>query len=191
MTWNLEGFSRNIYNLKYFSCYEPDFIMLSKPQIYQNDIELFMTHLKREYCYSLNTADKYDPELPLVKLKAHGGTLVLWKVGHDPFISVHPVSSPSILPIIFNPPNNRISIHVAVYLPTHGQDSKFVEELSSLEVCLHELHDLYPHAPLYLRGDFNVNANNTKRTALLARFWESFDLIEPQNLSSFCWQWEQ
>ena len=68
--------------------------------------------------------------------------MVLWKVCHDPYISVHPVSSPSILPIIFNPPQSLLSIHVAVYLPTHGQDRR-IEELSSLEVCLQELNDLF------------------------------------------------
>ena len=129
-----------------------------------------LVHLQGEYCYALNSADKYDPELPLVKPKAHGGTMVLWKVCHDPYISLHPVSSPSFLPLIFNPPNHPVSVHVAVYLPTHGQDREFIEELTSLEVCLHELHDLFPHAPVYLRGDFNVNAKNLKRVTLLDLF---------------------
>ena len=101
-----------------------------------------MVALQGEYCFALNSHDKYDPELPLVKTKANGGTMVLWKVCHDPYISVHPVSSPSILPIIFNPPQSLLSIHVAVYLPTHGQDRR-IEELSSLEVCLQELNDLF------------------------------------------------
>ena len=135
-----------------------------------------MVHLQGEYCFVLNSHDKYDPELPLVKTKANGGTMVLWKVCHDPYISLHPVSSPSILPVIFNPPHSLLSIHVAVYLPTHGQDSKFVEELSCLEVCLKELHDLFPNAPVFLRGDFNVNANNTRRSVLLENFCEYMDL---------------
>ena len=144
MTWNLEGFSRNVYNLKYFAAHHQiDFVFISEPQIYQCDVELSMASLKGEYCYALNSADKYDQELPLVKPKAHGGTMILWKVSHDPYISVHPVSSASILPIIFNPPDSPTSIHIAVYLPTHGQDCKFVEELSSLEICLQELHDLF------------------------------------------------
>ena len=36
-----------------------------------------------EYKCSLNSDDKYDPELPLVKSKAHGGTLAMWKLEHD------------------------------------------------------------------------------------------------------------
>ena len=142
-----------------------------------------MVHLQGEYCFVLNSHDKYDPELPLVKTKANGGTMVLWKVCHDPYISLHPVSSPSILPVIFNPPHSLLSIHVAVYLPTHGQDSKFVEELSCLEVCLKELHDLFPNAPVFLRGDFNVNANNTRRSVLLENFCEYMANIHQDGLS--------
>ena len=116
MTWNLEGFTRNAYNLKYFSTYyKPDPIFISEPQIYQNDVKTPMALLQGEYCFALNSADKYDPELPLVKTKAHGGTMILWKSCHDPYLSLHPVSSPSILPVIFNPPHSSVSIHVAVY----------------------------------------------------------------------------
>ena len=104
--------------------------------------------------------------------------MVLWKVCHDPYISLHPVSSPSFLPLIFNPPNHPVSVHIAVYLPTHGQDSEFIEELTSLEVCLHELHDLFPLAPVYLRGDFNVNAKNFKRVTLLDLFCKNMGLTE-------------
>ena len=43
-----------------------------------------MVALQGEYCFALNSHDKYDPELPLVKTKANGGTMVLWKVCHDP-----------------------------------------------------------------------------------------------------------
>ena len=137
-----------------------------------------MVHLRGEYNFNLNSADKYDPELPLVKPKAYGGTMVLWKLCLDSSVTIHPVSSPSILPIIFSPPNNPVSIHVSVYLPTHGQDNRFVEELSSLVVCLQELSELFPQAPIYLRGDFNVNVNNSKRSALLRHFCKDLALLE-------------
>ena len=38
-----------------------------------------MLHLRGEYDFALNSADLLDPELPLVKAKAHGGTMVMWK----------------------------------------------------------------------------------------------------------------
>ena len=148
------------------------------PQIYLNDVDVPMAYLQGSYSYSLNSQDKYDPELPLMKPKAFGGTMILWKLSLDPYVTIHPVSSPAILPIIFTPPNSPASIHVAVYLPTHGHESKFVEELSTLEVCLHELADLLPAAPVYLRGDFNVNANNNRRVALLSHFCDTMNLKE-------------
>ena len=82
-----------------------------------------------------STLDLYDPELPLVKSKAYGGTMVLWKLCHDPFITVHHLTSSSFLPVIFSPPGSPVSVHVSIYLPTHGQDSRFMEDLSSLIVC--------------------------------------------------------
>ena len=139
-----------------------------------------MAHLRGEYCFALNSADLLDPELPLVKAKAHGGTMVMWKHCHDPYIKVCKSSSTSALPFIFSPPGNPPSIHVSIYLPTHGQDSRFVEELSALDVLLQELLELHPESPIFLRGDFNVNAKNTKRAELLHCFSESFDLTEAE-----------
>ena len=104
--------------------------------------------------------------------------MVLWKQCHDPYISLHPVSSPSILPVIFSPPGSPVSLHISVYLPTHGQDNKFLEDLSSLDVCLGELLEQYPHAPIFLRGDFNVNIRNNKRFDLLKHFCNKFRLAE-------------
>ena len=139
-----------------------------------------MLHLRGEYDFALNSADLLDPELPLVKAKAHGGTMVLWKHCHDPFIKVCQSSSTSALPFIFSPPGSPPSIHVSIYLPTHGQDSKFVEELSALDVLLQELLELQPGAPVFLRGDFNVNFKNIKRNELLHCFYKSFDLKEAE-----------
>ena len=126
-----------------------------------------MKPFKGDYFCSLNSADKYDPELPLVKSKAHGGTLALWKAEHDPFVSIHPVSSTAFLPIIFNPPSSPLSIHICVYLPTLGKERTFYEELSNLSSCLDEIDDLYPNAPCYIRGDFNVSRKNVTRTEML------------------------
>ena len=53
-----------------------------------------------------------------------------------------------------------------------------MEELSLLQVCLGELQELHPSAPLYLRGDFNVSQSNAKRTVLLNQFCDEFDLLQ-------------
>ena len=179
LTWNLEGLARNIFNLKHFLfVHNTDFAFISEPQTFQHDITRIMKPLHGEYKFALNSSDLFDPELPLTSSRAHGGTLVLWKVCHDPYVHVHPVPSSAILPIIFSPPGNPISIHISVYLPTHGKDSSFTEELSSLSVCLDELIESYPDSPIYISGDFNVNERNQKRTALLDQLCKEFDFLQ-------------
>ena len=179
MTWNIEGFSRNLFNLKHFiTMHSPDIILLSEPQIFNVDIDSQMRYLSGEYSFSLNSADKYDPELPLLKSRAHGGTMVLWKIDLDPFITVHPVTSTSFLPIIFQPPGSPCSIHICVYLPTLGQESKFIEEMAKLTITLDELEEKHPNAPVYVRGDFNVSQKNPSRTTLLNYFSNNHSLQE-------------
>ena len=167
----MEGLNRNIFNLKHFlDIHHPDLVFLSEPQTHSCNLDLVAKPLAGSYNYSLNTADKFDPDLPLLKAKAHGGTMILWRSELDPFISVHPVSSTSFLPIIFHPPGSLKSIHIAVYLPTMGLESKFMEELSKLSITVDELTNANPGAPIYLRGDFNVSKNNQRRTDLLEHF---------------------
>ena len=175
MSWNVEGLNRNIFNLKHFTeIYHPDLIFLSEPQIFTHDVEHVMGYLKGEYSYSLNTADKYDHELSLVKNRANGGTMVCWKSCLDPYITPLPVSSPSFLPILFQPPSSPLSIH---YLPTLGQESQFIEELSKLSNTMEELEDLHPQAPIFLRGDFNVNCKIKTRKNLLEHFSDKHNLL--------------
>ena len=57
--------------------YQPDIVLLSEPQIYACDLHQTMNYLKGEYNCSLNSLDLYDLDLPLVKSKAYGGTMVL------------------------------------------------------------------------------------------------------------------
>ena len=78
MTWNIEDLARNIFNLKYLvEIHQPDFIFLSEPQVFTHDADAVMEYLKGEYNYSINIADKYDHELPLIISRAQGGTMVL------------------------------------------------------------------------------------------------------------------
>ena len=137
-----------------------------------------MKTFQGEYKCSLNSDDKYDPELPLTKSKANGGTMSLWKIEHDPFISIHPVFSSSFLPLIFDPPYCPLSIHIAVYLPTLGKESKFFEELSKLSECLDELTFKHVDAPVFIRGDVNVSNKNLKRTDLFKYFCSEHKLSQ-------------
>ena len=167
----MEGFARNRFNLKHFvELNHPDFIFLSEPQIFANDLDLAIRVLSSEYYSSLNSEDMIDPELPLIKSKAKGGTMILWQQKLDPYVTVFPVPSAAFLPIIFHPPELTPSIHVSVYLPTLGKELHFLEELSKLSIAMDDLSSAYPVAPVYLRGDFNVNQTNPKRNALLKHF---------------------
>ena len=119
------------------------------------------------YLYSLNSSDLFDPGLPLARSTAHGGTMVMWRIELDPYITVIPSSCPAFLPVLFKPPGQLVSIHVAIYLPTQGQENEFIDCISKLSLCVEQLQEQYPGAALYLRGDFNVNDNNKNRNTLL------------------------
>ena len=155
----------------------PDLCCLSESQIYLADVHDVLASIQGEYCYSLNSEDVHDPELPLLRSRSTGGTLCLWKKWLDPFVSVATLSSPSFLPIILKIPNHPISIHITLYLPTHGRDDDFIDALAELEICIEELTNTYPDALLFIRGDGNVNANNIRRVNLLHHFLEKFMLI--------------
>ena len=149
-----------------------------EPQIFSHDLNRVIQPLAENYLAFLNSADRFDPELPMVNSKAIGGTLVLWRRRHNAYVSVWPVSSSAFLPIVFQPPGSQCSVHIAVYLPTSGQESQFIEELSKLSNCIEEIADAHPDVPIYLRGDFNVRCSHTKRTDLLDHFAAQFDLLD-------------
>ena len=123
--------------------------------MFQCDLALAIQLFLGEYCSSLNSKDLYDDDLALTSYRSHGGTMILWKKELDPHIKVHKVTSSSFLPIIFDPPNLPPTVHVAVYLPTRGKESEFLNELAMLDVCLDELNETYSDAQIYLRWDFN------------------------------------
>ena len=81
--------------------------------------------------------------------------MVMWRREYDQFITIHPVASPSLLPLIFHPPGKMLTVHMAIYLPTAGRDQEYVEALAEVDACINELHTKYPDAPIFLRGDFN------------------------------------
>ena len=126
-----------------------------------------MNDFKESFSSSLNSQDLYDPDLPLRTARSFGGTMIMWKIDLDPYVTIHPVSCTSFLPLIFNHPDHPVTIHIAVYLPTAGRDCEFGEDFAGLNNCISELHEKYPEANLYLRGDFNVNKSNFLRVGLL------------------------
>ena len=154
----------------------PDMVFLSEPQIFQTDLQQQLCHIQHEYCYHLHSDDLLDPELPLVKSRAVGGTLSLWRKWLDPHVSVHPVISSSFLPIILKLPETKTSIHVALYFPTHGKDSEYTNEMASLITCLEELLSLYNNPIIFIRGDGNSNQKNQNRYQLLNHFIAKFSL---------------
>ena len=177
MTWNIEGLKRNALNLKHFiDRHLPDLVFLSEPQAFSFDLKRHLDLLGDSYCAELNSDDKYDEELPLFRNKSYGGTMIIWKKELDKHISVYPVSSPSFLPVIFSPPGSPVSVHIALYLPTSGQEAKFVEEISQLRCVIEEIQEKYPECLIYLRGDCNVNIKNKDRNTIFTHFCNNLHL---------------
>ena len=177
LTWNIEGIKSGVFVLKKILEQKiPDMVFLSEPSIFQPDLPNILKYLNGEYCSFLNSDDLYDQELPLIRNFSVGGTLCLWKKWLDPYIKVHAAPSSSFTPVILKLPNYQTSIHIGVYLPTHGKDTQFVSDLADLRICLEELCEAYPDALLFIRGDANVNQKNRTRVALLESFLLDFHL---------------
>ena len=176
LSWNIEGFHRNHFNLKHFvdTC-APDLIFLSEPQSYQCDIFGHFDCFLGNYCYILNSEDLICPDLPLEVNKAKGGTMVMWREKLNPFIKVLATTSSSFLPIIVSIPGTPVTAHVAIYLPTSGKEAEFVSALASLDACLVDIRELYA-CPVYVRGDGNVNTGNKARANIFANFLSKHEL---------------
>ena len=178
LTWNIEGIRRHKFFLaEILEQQSISLAFLSEPQAYQCDISNAAQYIRHDYCYALNSDDLYDPELPLTVNKAKGGTMVVWRRSLDPYIKVVEVSSSAFLPILLTIPGYCPSVHVALYLPTHGQDSEFVSELTNLKNCLDSLIITYSNLCVYLRGDGNVNSKNSNRVKILDSFKEQYSLV--------------
>ena len=105
MTWNIECVKPHQYFLSEILLSQlPDLVFISEPQVFQSDIDILMMTVKHEYCYSLNSDDLIDPDLPLLKSKAVGGTLAMWRKEMDPHITVYPVQSSAFIPLVLQLP---------------------------------------------------------------------------------------
>ena len=100
LSWNIEGFKRNVFTLaSYLSLSNSSLVFLSEPQLFLCDAELTFSSLCKDFKYHLNSDDAINHDLPLLKRKAWGGTMALWHVSLDPFVSILPSTSSSVLPL--------------------------------------------------------------------------------------------
>ena len=135
-----------------------------------------MNYFNGDYCYTLNSEDLHSPDLPLLSNKAKGGTLVMWKKQLDPFISVLTPDTSSFLPIVLEIPSLRTSIHIALYLPTAGQDSQYIAELAKLRNTLDEFAIKFSEPIIFIRGDANSSKKNSFRCTLFTSFCKDYNL---------------
>ena len=157
----------------FIDTFKPALVCLSEPQIFQCDIISMFTAFQGKYSFHLNSEDLLCPDLPLDTRRAVGGTMAMWASQLDPYIRVLPTSTSSILPLLLSIPGISPSIHLTIYLPTHGRDSEFAEALATLDSCVSDFIENFS-GPIYLRGDFNVNPQNTSRVNLLNFFCTKF-----------------
>ena len=67
LSWNIENIRRNVFVLRDFlNTEDVSLVFLSETQVYQCDLPSIAQYLDYDYCYSLNSDDLYDQDLPLV-----------------------------------------------------------------------------------------------------------------------------
>ena len=120
ISWNIEGLKRNSYNLHHFATmYNPLLVFLSEPQIFTCDIDHIMT-IFSSYRFKLNSPDSFDLNLPLDKMKPRGGTMIMWHLSIDQYVTPLDPPSSSVLPILISLPGAQKACHICVYFPTAG-----------------------------------------------------------------------
>ena len=74
--------------------------------------------------------------------------MILWKKEWDPYIKILPPKTSSFLAMEFSPTGLPPSLHICVYLPTAGKDSKFVDNLAQLSLAVESMKEENPGAML-------------------------------------------
>ena len=154
-----------------------DLIFLTEPNIFQSDQKTLLSHLHSHPRYCLNTDDLHDPDLALIRSRVVGGTLILWAASLDPYVTIYTHKTSSHTAIILQIPGFLTTIHVCIYLPTSGREQDFVKELTNLEATLTALSESYQNCALFIRGDSNVNKNNSSRVILLKHLMKTLSLL--------------
>ena len=129
-------------------------MFLSEPQLFLCDTSLALACLKPSYCHHLNGEDALLPDLALDQRRAWGGTLAMWHSSLDPFVSILPTTSSSVLPLLLSVPGLTSSLHIGLYLPTSGKEAEFTLALTALDMVLQDIAESHPSTPLYIRGDW-------------------------------------
>ena len=178
LSWNIEGLKRNIFSLQhYISQFKPSLIFLSEPLIFSCDVSTVLKSTLPTYKFHLNSEDLFDSALPLERARAKGGTLVLWPSDLDPFITILPAPSASILPCKVCLPGLLTSYHICIYLPTAGLNDDFVSTLAALDVVLQDIYTKHDgQCPVFIRGDANSSSKNAFRAPLLEHFMQKHEL---------------
>ena len=156
----------------------PDFIFLNESLLFKFE-EPDVTELFRgEYNQILNSDDVHDPELPFVKSKSNGGTMILWKKTLNQFVTTLPSETPSFQGLLFHPPHCPQSLHVSLYFPTSGKETEFIEEITKLRDFIEDVLKQHPGTLIFIRGDSNVNRNNAARLNIFNNFKSTFNLTD-------------
>ena len=142
--------------------------------LYQCNLPHLLHPFRGIYEIYLNSEDIFDPDLPLDKVKAHGGTMVMWHTSLSPYVTVIPSESPSYQSVLIKKPGLLSSIHTVIYLPTAGKEEHFMSSLAELESHFTDLRNSHPGAAHFVRGDANSNPKNAARHNLLMHFCSSF-----------------
>ena len=181
LTWNIENMKTSKFTLKSYIDYAvPDLILLNETQIFQFEVEQALEFLHGEYKHTLNSDDLLDPELPFIKNRSNGGTMILWRKDWNQSISIIPTDSSSFVAIALSIPGTQPSIHIAMYLPTAGKESEFVEEITKLKAFVEGIADSHPDHFVFIRGDSNVNPNNNSRFTIFDDFKKILNLHQVQ-----------
>ena len=131
---------RNLFNLRSLTdLLQPQMVFISEPQLFQADLPSISKYFKGEYSMFLNSEDLHFPELSLSSSRAKGGTMIMWCKDLDPYITVHPTSSPAFLPVTLDIPGWTPMIHVSSYLPTAGKETEYFTDLAAMKDSILDL----------------------------------------------------
>ena len=156
-------------------------MFLAEPWLFQCDLSFATSLYSSSYSCFLNSDDLYDPDIPLSTSRPHGGTMAFWKKELDPYVTIAPVNSSRFLPLVLDIPGYQTTIHIALYLPTAGKESEFVQELAALNNIIEELGEKYSNALFYIRGDANaasIPRSKNKRDQLFSHFCQDNSLAQ-------------
>ena len=67
--------------------------------------------------------------------------------------------------------------HIALYLPTCGQGTDYLNQIIELRIVVGNLSVIYPDSLFFIPGDSNANPNNTSRAKIFSDFCADLNLI--------------